>query len=74
MGKYKAIEQCKDSNILIESFTDSILEYFEEQLQEYLKSSGNRKSYPLIVQWWEGLIDTEDFIEMCGQMVKSGNC
>lgn len=64
MGKYKAIEQCRDGNILIGSFSDSILEYFEEQLQEYLESRDDRKSYPLIVQWWEKLIDTEDFIEM----------
>ncbi|WP_395546776.1 MULTISPECIES: hypothetical protein [unclassified Lacrimispora] len=59
---YGELEQCKDFDKLKVVFDDDMLRYFEGQLKGYLNGSEER---PTIVCWWEGMMSTDDFIEMC---------
>jgi len=59
---YGELEQCKDFDKLKAVFDDDMLNYYEQQLESYLNGSGER---PAVVCWWEGEMDTEEFIEMC---------
>lgn len=60
---YRELEQCKDFDKLKAVFDDDMLGYFERQLRGYLNGSEER---PTIVCWWEGMMSTDEFIEMCG--------
>lgn len=59
---YRELEQCRDFDKLKTVFSDDMLKYFEMQLEEYLNGSNE---WTAIVCWWEGEMDTEEFIEMC---------
>lgn len=59
---YGELEQCKDFDKLKAVFDDDILRYFEGQLRGYINGSEER---PTIACWWEGMMSTDDFIEMC---------
>lgn len=59
---YGELEQCKDFDKLKAIFDDDMLEYFEGQLESYLSGSEER---PEVACWWEGMMSTDDFIEMC---------
>lgn len=59
---YRELEQCRDFDKLKSVFGDDMLKYFEKQLEEYMDGSEERST---IVCWWEGMMDTEEFINQC---------
>lgn len=64
------LTQCRDSDVITKVFSDSMAAYFEEQLQQYLSMSEITELYlynvPPVVCWYEGMISTEDLIDMYG--------
>lgn len=75
---YTNISQCKDSSLLFSSLDDDgldLIEYnldlymnkkdiiFDEENSELYSISNDIKFSPVIIEWSEGLIDTEDLIE-----------
>jgi len=59
---YGELEQCKDFDKLKAVFDNDMLGYCERQLEVYLSGSEERSA---VVCWWEGMMSTDDFIEMC---------
>lgn len=57
---YGELERCRDFDKLKVAFDDDILKYFQRQVENYLDGSEER---PVIVSWYEGAMDTEEFIE-----------
>lgn len=64
------LEGCKDYPLFQAAFSESILDCFEDQLNEYLKleeiSEDYLRNVPRIVSWFEGLIPTADLVEELG--------
>ncbi|WP_024344838.1 hypothetical protein [Lacrimispora indolis] len=56
---YRELEQCGDFDKLKTVFDDDMLGYFERQLEEYINGS---EEHPAVVCWWEGTMNTEEFI------------
>lgn len=61
---YRELEQCRDFDDLKTVFDNDMLGCFERQLEDYMKGSEER---PAIVCWWEGMMNTEELIEMCSK-------
>lgn len=65
--------QCKDFEILHRKLSSMTLDYLEAQIEEYLGKDEITEEYltkiPLVVCWYEGMIDTEIFLmEMEGEI------
>lgn len=58
---YRELEQCKDFDNLRAVFDDDMLVYFEKQIEDYINGSEDR---PAVACWWEGMMNTEELIEM----------
>lgn len=58
---YGELERCNDFNKLSAVFDDDMLKYFQKQLVDYLNGSDE---HPVVVCWWEGIVDTEEFIKV----------
>lgn len=60
------LEGCPDYPLFQAAFKNSLLDCFEQQLDEYCRMEEVSDSYlehvPRIVCWFEGMIPTEDFI------------
>ena len=65
MDQYPELEQCNDFKLIKASFSQEQLRDFDKQLTKYLNSRKRQNSYPLVVEWYEGVMSTEQFIEMC---------
>jgi hypothetical protein len=65
MDRYPGLEQCKDFELIQASFLPEQLRVFDKQLTKYLNSRKRQNSYPPVVEWCVGSMNTEQFIEMC---------
>ena len=61
--KYGVLEQCKEFMKIKQVFSHKTLRYFQNQLEEYLNNRSD--AHPAIVCWYEGAMNTDDFIVMC---------
>lgn len=61
------LEGCPDYPRFGKAFSESLLDCFEEQLDQYIRMSEVSEEYlrdvPRIVCWYEGIIPTEDLIK-----------
>ena len=61
------MEGCRDYSIIRKFLCENTLNLFEKQLELYLKMEEITEDYlqnvPLVVCWYEGLIDTEMFLQ-----------
>lgn len=64
---YPRLEGCPDYPRFRKAFSASLLDCFEEQLDQYIRMSEVSEAYlrdvPRIVCWYEGMISTSDFIK-----------
>ena len=64
------LEGCPDYPRFQKVFSESLLECFEEQLEQYIRMPEVSEQYlrdvPRIVCWYEGMIPTEDILEEFG--------
>jgi hypothetical protein len=65
--KWPNLYQCRDYSEICRYFNAEEMNYFEEQLSEYLGMENITEEYlsvvPMVVCWYEGLLETKDFIE-----------
>lgn len=64
------LEGCPEYPRFQEVFSESLLDCFEEQLDQYIRMPEVSETYlrdvPRIVCWYEGMIPTEDILEEFG--------
>lgn len=62
------LEECRDYSAVADAFEETMIDFFEAQLQEYLNMTEMTENYlqtvPPVICWYEGMISTEDLIEM----------
>lgn len=74
-GKFKYLKKSEDFELLRSALSDEDLEFMEEEIAEYEETpvdeyeeehDTEHEGHPAVVQWWEGVISTEDVIEELG--------
>lgn len=65
---FPILSKCRDWQQVKEAFDLSTLCFFENEIDDYEHYQGsysepNFQDYPLIIQWFEGLVDTKELIE-----------
>lgn len=65
--KWPNLQQCKDYSEICSHFSVEEMNRFEEQLTEYFCMGDITEEFllvvPRVVCWYEGLLETKDFIE-----------
>ena len=65
--KWPNLYQCRDYSEISSHFSVEEMKHFEKQLSEYLRMGNITDEYlsavPRVVCWYEGLLETKDFIE-----------
>lgn len=64
----RILEECRDYSAVADAFEESMIDFFEAQLQQYLNMTEITGNYlqnvPPVICWYEGMISTEDLIEV----------
>lgn len=72
-GKHPRMEGCRDYPLFEKVFDESLLDLFEQQLNEYLEMEEVTEDYlrnvPQIVCWFEGMLTTEYLVREYGKEV-----
>lgn len=79
MAEYKYLSQCKDFKCLSEHYSNEQLEDFERAIAEYENSGESEENFEEqadyrhsdIINWYEGLITTEDLFGFVETEIKT---
>lgn len=70
--KYEYLSRSRDFKELQKVIPDDALKEFECELKEYEEREQAEdeceRFHSAIINWWEGLIETEDLIEFCKEV------